>query len=220
MVKRSAKEDVERDSASTGKKQKKDVTDKKETSPIAALETAYRTALAAFKKDKTNKDLRRAKSSAKKAWDAAIAATCDEGDEQLQCKDCSHMFIFTVGEQEFYAEQSWNHKPTRCHNCNESYKARLMDRSTRDSKGKNMCHAFTRGECKHGDQCKFSHHILKKEDEEKEKNPEGEKKQEEAEKGVDFVDVPSYKKGECFAFQRGACPFGEDCRFNHIKKAQ
>eukprot|EP00545_Synedropsis_sp_CCMP1620_P015134 CAMPEP_0119025946 /NCGR_PEP_ID=MMETSP1176-20130426/34587_1 /TAXON_ID=265551 /ORGANISM="Synedropsis recta cf, Strain CCMP1620" /LENGTH=137 /DNA_ID=CAMNT_0006981565 /DNA_START=38 /DNA_END=447 /DNA_ORIENTATION=+ len=137
MSKREAEQDVTTESSpAPGKKQKKDVTgDEKDESPLVALETAYRAALAEFKKDKTNKDLRRAKSAAKNAWDAAVVALKEDGDEQLVCKDCSHMFVFRTGEQEFYSDQGWQHKPTRCRNCNESYKARLLDRSKRDSKG-------------------------------------------------------------------------------------
>eukprot|EP00978_Attheya_sp_CCMP212_P034913 scaffold149238_cov28-Attheya_sp.AAC.1 len=70
---------------------------------VTSLEAAYRLALSAFKADKTNKDLRRAKSATRKALDAGVAAT-EEG-EQLTCKDCSQSFIFRTGEREFYTEQ-------------------------------------------------------------------------------------------------------------------
>jgi hypothetical protein len=124
---------------------------------VKSLEAAYRLALSAFKADKTNKDLRRAKSATRKAWDAGIAAT-EEG-EQLTCKDCSQSFIFRTGEREFYTEQGWIHTPKRCSECKEARKVRLSnDRIKLDNNnGKNMCYDFQRGACTHGDECRFSH---------------------------------------------------------------
>lgn len=233
MPKRDATKTVENDgdvSTSSGKKQKVQELDKDETlkdadsavvgntddtgdkSELPALEKAYKDALATFKKDKTNKDNRRAKSAAKKAWDAAVAAASGEGAKQLICRDCSHMFLFHAGEQEFYVEQGWTHKPTRCASCNESYKARLMDRSKRDSKDRNMCFAFQKGECPHGDQCKFSHYDSKKEDAKEEKK---ETAPVEISAGLSIG-----KKGVCFAFEKGECDRGELCKFNHVAKAQ
>jgi hypothetical protein len=120
-----------------------------------ALEKSYREALAAFKKDKSNKNRRRAKTSAKKAWDEAIKATQD--GEPLNCRDCSLMFMFSEKDQKFYLDNGWMHRPTRCKKCSETSKERLENRTNRDSKVKNMCYAFQRGECGYGDQCKFSH---------------------------------------------------------------
>jgi len=119
------------------------------------LEQAYRTALAEFKADKTNKDLRRAKTAAKRAWDDAVAASQD--GEPLTCKDCSQMFIFSKREQEFYLENGWMNQPHRCKQCTQDGKARLVDRTARDSKTKQMCYAFQKGICGFGDTCRFSH---------------------------------------------------------------
>ena len=38
-------------------------------------------------------------------------------DEKLVCEDCGVEFIFTVGEQEFYAEKGLVNKPKRCPDC-------------------------------------------------------------------------------------------------------
>ena len=38
-------------------------------------------------------------------------------DEQLVCEDCGATFVFTVGEQEFYAEKGLVNKPKRCPEC-------------------------------------------------------------------------------------------------------
>ncbi len=41
-------------------------------------------------------------------------------DEKLTCEDCSAEFIFTVGEQEFYAEKGLTNKPKRCPECRKN----------------------------------------------------------------------------------------------------
>lgn len=41
-------------------------------------------------------------------------------DETLKCEDCGAEFIFTVGEQEFYAEKGLVNKPKRCPECRKS----------------------------------------------------------------------------------------------------
>ena len=35
-------------------------------------------------------------------------------DKSLVCQDCGQEFIFTVGEQEFYAEKGFENEPKRC----------------------------------------------------------------------------------------------------------
>lgn len=41
-------------------------------------------------------------------------------DEKLVCEDCGVEFIFTEGEQEFYAEKGLVNKPKRCPDCRKS----------------------------------------------------------------------------------------------------
>ncbi len=41
-------------------------------------------------------------------------------DEKLVCEDCSAEFIFTAGEQEFYAEKGLTNKPKRCPDCRKN----------------------------------------------------------------------------------------------------
>ena len=43
-------------------------------------------------------------------------------DKTILCKDCGQEFIFTVGEQEFYAERGFQNEPQRCKNCRDSRK--------------------------------------------------------------------------------------------------
>lgn len=38
-------------------------------------------------------------------------------DKTLVCKDCGNEFIFTAGEQEFYAEKGFENEPQRCKDC-------------------------------------------------------------------------------------------------------
>ena len=50
-------------------------------------------------------------------------------DEKLVCEDCGMEFIFTVGEQEFYAEKGLVNKPKRCPDCRK--KRRQNNRRSR-----------------------------------------------------------------------------------------
>ena len=38
-------------------------------------------------------------------------------DKTLICKDCGQEFIFSAGEQEFYAEKGFENEPIRCKDC-------------------------------------------------------------------------------------------------------
>ncbi len=40
-------------------------------------------------------------------------------DKTLTCKDCGKEFIFTAGEQEFFAEKGFEHEPQRCRDCRD-----------------------------------------------------------------------------------------------------
>ncbi len=43
-------------------------------------------------------------------------------DKTLTCKDCGKEFVFTKGEQEFYAEKGFTNEPTRCADCRKANK--------------------------------------------------------------------------------------------------
>lgn len=49
-------------------------------------------------------------------------------DEKLICEECGCEFVFTAGEQEFYAEKGLGNKPKRCPECR---KARKQQRKKR-----------------------------------------------------------------------------------------
>jgi CxxC-x17-CxxC domain-containing protein len=38
-------------------------------------------------------------------------------DKMLKCVDCGNEFVFTAGEQIFYADKGFRNEPKRCKNC-------------------------------------------------------------------------------------------------------
>jgi CxxC-x17-CxxC domain-containing protein len=48
-------------------------------------------------------------------------------DKTLKCRDCGGEFVFTAGEQEFYAQKGFNNQPTRCPQCRAAHKASRGD---------------------------------------------------------------------------------------------
>jgi CxxC-x17-CxxC domain-containing protein len=45
-------------------------------------------------------------------------------DKTLVCADCSQPFVWTAGEQRFYAEKSFQNEPKRCKACKSRKSAR------------------------------------------------------------------------------------------------
>lgn len=43
-------------------------------------------------------------------------------DKILVCKECGNEFVFSAGEQEFYAERQLQNEPKRCKACREAKK--------------------------------------------------------------------------------------------------
>jgi CxxC-x17-CxxC domain-containing protein len=43
-------------------------------------------------------------------------------DKALICRDCSGSFVFTAGEQEFYASKGLQNEPVRCPSCRSARK--------------------------------------------------------------------------------------------------
>ena len=48
-------------------------------------------------------------------------------DKTLVCKECGKEFVFTAGEQEFYAEQGFENEPQRCKECRQAWKNGARD---------------------------------------------------------------------------------------------
>lgn len=47
-------------------------------------------------------------------------------NKQLQCKDCYNMFVFTVNQQNYYAEKGWS-APVRCPACRKIKKQKMEE---------------------------------------------------------------------------------------------
>lgn len=45
-------------------------------------------------------------------------------DKTLVCKECGKEFVFTAGEQEFYAQHGFENEPQRCKECRAARKNR------------------------------------------------------------------------------------------------
>ena len=43
-------------------------------------------------------------------------------DKTLVCRDCGREFVFTAGEQEFFAERGLENEPQRCGDCRRARK--------------------------------------------------------------------------------------------------
>ena len=43
-------------------------------------------------------------------------------DKTLKCKECGNEFIFSAGEQEFYAQRGFVNEPQRCKECRDARK--------------------------------------------------------------------------------------------------
>ena len=48
-------------------------------------------------------------------------------DRTLTCKDCSEEFVFSVGEQEYFAQNSLRNEPRHCKICRQMSKMRKDD---------------------------------------------------------------------------------------------
>ncbi len=48
-------------------------------------------------------------------------------DKTLVCKDCGEEFVFTAGEQEFYAVKGFTNEPLRCKPCRDAHKKELRE---------------------------------------------------------------------------------------------
>ena len=52
-------------------------------------------------------------------------------DETIKCVDCGQEFVFTAGEQAFYASKGFTNKPKRCKACREKKKSCYESNETR-----------------------------------------------------------------------------------------
>ena len=52
-------------------------------------------------------------------------------DKTLKCKECGQDFVFTAGEQEFYAQRGFENEPQRCKDCRVARKS--VSRTNRET---------------------------------------------------------------------------------------
>lgn len=55
-------------------------------------------------------------------------------DINLTCRDCGKTFVFTAGEQEFYAQKGFLNDPVRCPECRRARKQTMKQRGRRPGK--------------------------------------------------------------------------------------
>jgi CxxC-x17-CxxC domain-containing protein len=49
-------------------------------------------------------------------------------DKILNCRECGQEFVFSAGEQEFYAQKGFENEPARCPECRAARKQRSRER--------------------------------------------------------------------------------------------
>lgn len=47
----------------------------------------------------------------------------EKQDKKITCVDCGAEFVFTVRDQEFYAEKGFTNEPKRCKACRDAKKS-------------------------------------------------------------------------------------------------
>lgn len=73
-------------------------------------------------------------------------------DKTLVCKECGTDFVFTAGEQEFYAEKGFQNEPSRCKGCRSGRK---------DNAGKKELYEAVCAECGQPTRVPFKPHLDK-----------------------------------------------------------
>lgn len=52
-------------------------------------------------------------------------------DKTLACKECGNNFVFTSGEQSFYAQKGFENEPVRCPECRNNRKTQYRKKEQR-----------------------------------------------------------------------------------------
>jgi len=69
-------------------------------------------------------------------------------DKTLQCRDCGAEFVFSAGEQQFFAEKGLTNEPQRCHSCRATARQnRALGISSGGEGGSREMHAAVCAEC-------------------------------------------------------------------------
>jgi CxxC-x17-CxxC domain-containing protein len=68
-------------------------------------------------------------------------------DQTLRCRECGRDFIFTVGEQEFYASRGLMNTPSRCPECRAARKASMSGGSYGGERAPRQMYTATCSSC-------------------------------------------------------------------------
>lgn len=74
-------------------------------------------------------------------------------DKTLQCRECGQEFVFSAGEQEFYAQKGLVNEPGRCPTCRQR-RRQMMSGGSRERMPREM-HTIVCAECGSEDQVPF-----------------------------------------------------------------
>ena len=61
-------------------------------------------------------------------------------DKTLVCKDCGKEFVWTAGEQEFYASRGFENQPQRCKPCRDARKNSMFHSAPRPYRRGVVCY--------------------------------------------------------------------------------
>lgn len=120
-----------------------------------------------------------------------------EGDINLECRDCGYSFLFTAGEQEFYRTKDFEGPPTRCKPC------RAQKKASRDS---HKQHDVGNGGGFGGPMNYMMMDAYG--------NPINMFPYQQQQRPSNLRTKP------CHAFQRGDCSYGAECRYYHDDGSQ
>ena len=65
-------------------------------------------------------------------------------DKTLICKECGKEFVFTAGEQEFYASKGFENEPQRCKACRQNRKEATVPFKPREDRPVYCSECFAR----------------------------------------------------------------------------
>lgn len=68
-------------------------------------------------------------------------------DKTITCRDCGQDFVFTAGEQEFYAAKGFDNEPTRCKPCRETRKTGRPNQRSYDARPKRQMFSVVCDDC-------------------------------------------------------------------------
>jgi len=68
-------------------------------------------------------------------------------DKTLTCRDCGAPFVFSVRDQEFYAQKGFTNEPQRCRDCRQARKAQTGGSAPSSSQGARQSYEAVCAEC-------------------------------------------------------------------------